>query len=120
MYLCPEECLEDASPVKNATPRKDYPQTPSATTPSVFPPAKPQPVEGETIATSLLLLTTFKASCFLKSQTKVYIKCFSWISASGNIVYKRIESCVQAIHLQNSATSFIFVMIIKAVYLLTV
>uniref|UniRef100_A0A673MFC9 Transcription factor E2F2-like n=1 Tax=Sinocyclocheilus rhinocerous TaxID=307959 RepID=A0A673MFC9_9TELE len=46
VYLCPEECLEDASPVKNATPRKDYPQTPSATTPSVFPPAKPQPVEG--------------------------------------------------------------------------
>ncbi|KAF4102270.1 hypothetical protein G5714_017070 [Onychostoma macrolepis] len=46
VYLCPEECLEDASPVKNTTPRKDYPQTPSATTPSVFPPAKPQPVEG--------------------------------------------------------------------------
>ncbi|XP_016385408.1 transcription factor E2F2-like [Sinocyclocheilus rhinocerous] len=47
VYLCPEECLDYASPVKNATtPRKDYPQTPSATTPSVFPPAKPQPVEG--------------------------------------------------------------------------
>ncbi|XP_042630073.1 transcription factor E2F2-like [Cyprinus carpio] len=46
VYLCPDECLEDASPVKNTTPRKDYPQTPSATTPSVFPPAKPQPVEG--------------------------------------------------------------------------
>ncbi|KAL1257909.1 hypothetical protein QQF64_011153 [Cirrhinus molitorella] len=46
VYLCPEECFEDASPVKNATPRKDYPQTPSATTPSIFPPAKPQPVEG--------------------------------------------------------------------------
>uniref|UniRef100_A0A673MMQ1 Si:ch211-160f23.5 n=1 Tax=Sinocyclocheilus rhinocerous TaxID=307959 RepID=A0A673MMQ1_9TELE len=61
VYLCPEECLDYASPVKNATtPRKDYPQTPSATTPSVFPPAKPQPVEGETIAMSLLLLTTFK------------------------------------------------------------
>uniref|UniRef100_A0A673MU18 Si:ch211-160f23.5 n=1 Tax=Sinocyclocheilus rhinocerous TaxID=307959 RepID=A0A673MU18_9TELE len=39
VYLCPEECLDYASPVKNATtPRKDYPQTPSATTPSVFPP----------------------------------------------------------------------------------
>uniref|UniRef100_A0A672PVG1 Transcription factor E2F2-like n=1 Tax=Sinocyclocheilus grahami TaxID=75366 RepID=A0A672PVG1_SINGR len=51
VYLCPEECLDYASPVKNATtPRKDYPQTPSATTPSVFPPAKPQPVEGETIS----------------------------------------------------------------------
>ncbi|XP_059376413.1 transcription factor E2F2-like isoform X1 [Carassius carassius] len=46
VYLCPEECLEDASPIKNTTPRKDYPQTPSATTPSDFPPAKPQPVEG--------------------------------------------------------------------------
>ncbi|XP_056332834.1 transcription factor E2F2 [Danio aesculapii] len=46
VYLCPEECLEYTSPIKNATPRKDYPQTPSATTPSVFPPAKPQPVEG--------------------------------------------------------------------------
>ncbi|XP_051502943.1 transcription factor E2F2-like [Myxocyprinus asiaticus] len=46
VYLCPEECLDDVSPIKNATPRKDYPQTPSATTPSLFPPAKPQPAEG--------------------------------------------------------------------------
>ncbi|XP_052001874.1 transcription factor E2F2 [Xyrauchen texanus] len=46
VFLCPEECLEDVSPVKNATPRKDYPQTPSATTPSLFPPAKPQQAEG--------------------------------------------------------------------------
>ncbi|XP_073668458.1 transcription factor E2F2 [Paramisgurnus dabryanus] len=46
VYLCPEEFIEDSSPIKNPTPRKDYPQTPSLPIPSVIPPAKPQPVEG--------------------------------------------------------------------------
>ncbi|KAI7804880.1 transcription factor E2F2 [Triplophysa rosa] len=46
VYLCPEECLEDSSPIKNATPRKDYPQPSSTTTPSLLPPVKPHPVEG--------------------------------------------------------------------------
>lgn len=93
MYLCPEECLEDASPVKNATPRKDYLQTPSATTPSVFLPAKPQPAEGETITRNLLFLITFKAKLkvlkyFGTNNKSLPFKCFSWKSASGDIVYK--------------------------------
>ncbi|TRY99323.1 hypothetical protein DNTS_029689 [Danionella cerebrum] len=46
VYLCPEETLDYTSPVKNVTPRKNYPQPSSATTPCVFPPAKPQSAEG--------------------------------------------------------------------------
>uniref|UniRef100_A0A672N057 Si:ch211-160f23.5 n=1 Tax=Sinocyclocheilus grahami TaxID=75366 RepID=A0A672N057_SINGR len=48
VYLCPEECLEDASPVKNATPRKDYPQTPSLL-------SKPQPSMTGTSGSNSLL-----------------------------------------------------------------
>lgn len=52
VYLCPEEGLEDASPVKSAvTPKKEFPQPlgpPTTTTPPTVPPSysiKEEPVE---------------------------------------------------------------------------
>ncbi|XP_030298859.1 transcription factor E2F2 isoform X1 [Sparus aurata] len=53
VYLCPEEGLEDASPVKSAvTPKKEFPQPlgpPTTTTPPTVPPSysiKEEPVES--------------------------------------------------------------------------
>lgn len=52
VYLCPEEALEDASPVKSAsTPEKEFPQPLcTATTTSIAPPScsiKEEPVESK-------------------------------------------------------------------------